>query len=85
MCCNWPHTSTRDDRPSRSVDRYGPADSLIEALGDVLGPLPVIAEELGYMTQEVYKFRERFGFPSMKVLQYVFSRTRLKLALVMSC
>jgi len=29
----------------------GPADSLIEALRDALGTLPVIAEDLGYMTR----------------------------------
>ncbi len=51
----------------------GPADSLIEALDEALGPLPVIAEDLGYMTQEVYEFRERFGFSGMKVLQFAFN------------
>ncbi len=51
----------------------GPADSLIEALEKALGSLPVIAEDLGYMTQEVYEFRERTGFPGMKILQFAFS------------
>ncbi len=51
----------------------GPADSLIEALGDALGPLPVIAEDLGYMTEKVNEFRKRFGFPGMKVLQFAFN------------
>ncbi|NMA35468.1 MAG: 4-alpha-glucanotransferase [Clostridiaceae bacterium] len=51
----------------------GPADSLIEALDEALGSLPVIAEDLGYMTQEVYEFRERFGFSGMNVLQFAFN------------
>lgn len=51
----------------------GPADSLVDALRDTLGPLPVIAEDLGYMTEEVYEFRERTGFPGMKVLQFAFN------------
>ncbi len=51
----------------------GPADSLIEALDEALGPLPVIAEDLGYMTEKVYEFRERFGFSGMKVLQFAFN------------
>ncbi len=50
----------------------GPADALFDALKEELGPLPVIAEDLGYMTQEVYEFRERTGFPGMKVLQFAF-------------
>jgi 4-alpha-glucanotransferase len=51
----------------------GPADSLIEALRDALGTLPVIAEDLGYMTREVDAFRDRSGFPGMKVLQFAFN------------
>lgn len=41
----------------------GPGDSLINALEDALGPLPVIAEDLGYMTQEVYDFVRERAFP----------------------
>jgi len=50
-----------------------PADALIDALREALGTLPVIAEDLGYMTQEVYEFRERTGFPGMKILQFAFN------------
>lgn len=51
----------------------GPADALFEAMEKELGPLPIIAEDLGYMTEEVYAFRERTGFPGMKVLQFAFN------------
>ena len=51
----------------------GPADALFEAMEMELGDLPIIAEDLGYMTEEVYDFRERWGFPGMKVLQFAFN------------
>ena len=51
----------------------GPADSLFDALEEALGPLPIIAEDLGYMTTEVDALRERTGFPGMKVLQFAFN------------
>lgn len=51
----------------------GPADRLFEAARAALGPLSIIAEDLGYMTEEVYQFRERTGFPGMKILQFAFN------------
>lgn len=51
----------------------GPGDDLFDALEGALGSLPIIAEDLGYMTQDVYAFRERRGFPGMKVLQFAFN------------
>lgn len=51
----------------------GPADALFEAIREALGPLPIIAEDLGYMTVEVEAFRDRTGFPGMKVLQFAFN------------
>ena len=40
-----------------------------KALGD---DLPIIAEDLGVITPEVEKLRDRFRFPGMKVLQFAF-------------
>ncbi|NLW54195.1 MAG: 4-alpha-glucanotransferase [Clostridiaceae bacterium] len=51
----------------------GPADKLFEAIKGELGDLPLFAEDLGYMTKEVSDFRDRTGFPSMKVLQFAFN------------
>ncbi len=51
----------------------GPADKLFDAIKAELGDLPLFAEDLGYMTKEVCEFRERVGFPSMKVLQFAFN------------
>ena len=37
-----------------------------------MGDLPVIAEDLGFLTEKVYKLLEKSGFPGMKVLQFAF-------------
>lgn len=50
----------------------GPGDALFSALIDSLGPLPVIAEDLGLITPDVEALRDRFGFPGMKILQFAF-------------
>jgi len=51
----------------------GPRDDFFEALQHVLGSsLPVIAEDLGYITPEVRGLRDRFGFPGMKIIQFGF-------------
>ncbi len=52
--------------------KKGPAMDLFRQLERKLGALPVIAEDLGYMTQEVYDFRKESGFPGMKILQFAF-------------
>lgn len=50
----------------------GPGEGLFTALIDALGPLPVIAEDLGVITPDVEALRDRFGFPGMKILQFAF-------------
>jgi 4-alpha-glucanotransferase len=51
----------------------GPGAALFTALEEALGPLPVIAEDLGEITPDVIELRDRFGFPGMKILQFGFS------------
>ena len=51
----------------------GPGIALFEALERALGPLPIIAEDLGLITPEVEALRLRTGFPGMRVLQFAFS------------
>lgn len=53
----------------------GPAIELFDAIKDALGEVSIIAEDLGYMTEEVYKFRLATGFPGMKILQFAFEYT----------
>jgi 4-alpha-glucanotransferase len=48
----------------------GPGDALFEALRSALGPLPIVAEDLGLITPAVDELRARHGIPGMKVLQF---------------
>ncbi len=50
----------------------GPGAVLFEAIEAALGPLPVVAENLGVITPEVEALRERFGWPGMAILQFAF-------------
>jgi len=50
----------------------GPNEDLFKALDSVLGDLPFIAEDLGYITREVTELRKKLGIPGMKVLQFGF-------------
>ncbi|MBZ5586617.1 MAG: 4-alpha-glucanotransferase [Acidobacteriia bacterium] len=50
----------------------GPGSELFRALRARLGPLPIVAENLGVITPEVEAIREEFGFPGMAVLQFAF-------------
>ncbi|RMF56262.1 MAG: 4-alpha-glucanotransferase [Bacteroidetes bacterium] len=50
----------------------GPGADLFEALQRALGPLPVVAENLGVITDEVTALMERFDFPGMAILQFGF-------------
>ncbi len=50
--------------------RPGPGAKLFQAVQANLGPLPVIAEDLGVVTPQVDALRRRFGFPGMKVLHF---------------
>lgn len=51
----------------------GPGEPLFRALEAALGPLPLVAEDLGLITPEVDALRERLGLPGMKVLQFGFT------------
>ena len=50
----------------------GPDHSLFEEINNQLGKLPLIAEDLGVITDGVRKLRDDFNFPGMKVLQFAF-------------
>ena len=50
----------------------GPGRLLFDAVQKRLGEVPIIAEDLGFMTPEVYALRDRYGFPGMKILQFAF-------------
>jgi len=50
-----------------------PAAELFAALESALGPLPLVAEDLGIITAEVDALRLNLGMPGMRVLQFGFS------------
>jgi 4-alpha-glucanotransferase len=49
-----------------------PGEALFAAIEAALGKVPIIAEDLGLITPDVIKLRERCGFPGMKILQFAF-------------
>ena len=49
-----------------------PGTELLTALKDALGPLPLVAEDLGVITPDVVALRRSFGLPGMRVLQFAF-------------
>jgi 4-alpha-glucanotransferase len=53
--------------------RDGPGADLFHALDGALDALPVVAEDLGVITEPVRALRDRFGFPGMAVLQFAFN------------
>lgn len=51
----------------------GPRDDFFHSLQrSIGGTLPVIAEDLGFITEEVRSLRDRFAFPGMKIIQFGF-------------
>ena len=50
----------------------GPGASLFKAVEERLGPLPLVAENLGMITPDVTQLMDDFGFPGMAVLQFAF-------------
>ncbi len=50
----------------------GPGEAIFEQLAGALGTLPIIAEDLGIITDDVTALREQLGLPGMNVLQFAF-------------
>jgi len=58
-----------------AVDGYWeetPGDALLAALADSFHRLPIVAEDLGIITEEVRELRHKYGLPGMSVLQFAF-------------
>jgi 4-alpha-glucanotransferase len=52
--------------------RRGPGSAVFDAATRSLGSLPVIAEDLGVITEPVTRLRRSLGFPGMVVMQFGF-------------
>ncbi len=50
----------------------GPGAAPFEAAERALGPLPIVAEDLGMITDAVHELRDQLDFPGMRVLQFGF-------------
>jgi len=50
----------------------GPGRDFFVRMGEVLGELPIIAEDLGIITPAVTALRRELGFPGMKIIQFAF-------------
>lgn len=51
-----------------------PGYELLATVKEHLGELPAIAEDLGFITPEVDKMKNKFGFPGMKIMQFAFDK-----------
>lgn len=51
----------------------GPAKALFTAFQKKFNPLPIIAEDLGLITEDVKALRDQFALPGMKILQFGFT------------
>jgi len=62
------------DAPTAKGGRWvkGPDMAFVEAVRNGLPHLEMIAEDLGYLTQEVLDLRDNSGYPGMKVLEFAF-------------
>ena len=56
----------------------GPGIDLFNAIKKELGDLPLIAEDLGVITDGVRELRDSTGLPGMKVLQFAFDKNEFK-------
>jgi 4-alpha-glucanotransferase len=62
-------------KPTAEIGRWvkGPGIEVFEAARQALGELPLIAENLGVITEEVEALREQLDLPGMRVLQFAFT------------
>jgi 4-alpha-glucanotransferase len=52
----------------------GPGRALFDAVRAALGELPLVAEDLGFITPEVNELRKAIRVPGMKILQFAFAQ-----------
>ena len=57
------------------VWRKGPGANLFKEVKNEFGDVPIIAEDLGFMTDEVRAMLKKCAFPGMKVVQFGFDGT----------
>ncbi len=49
-----------------------PGEKLFDTILEKCGELPILAEDLGFVTEGVEKLRDKYNFPGMKIIQFAF-------------
>ncbi len=62
----------KEKTAKNGIWREGPKMDFFDSVREQLGSIPIIAEDLGYLTPSVKQLLENTGFPGMKVLQFAF-------------
>jgi 4-alpha-glucanotransferase len=72
LCAYW---EIEAGSPTAEIGQWRPApgDALLRALRESIADLPLMAEDLGDITPDVYELRDKYGLPGMKVLQFAFN------------
>lgn len=52
----------------------GPGLELFDAIRNALGELPLVAEDLGFITEDVHELRKAIGIPGMRIVQFGFGQ-----------
>ena len=63
-----------DTNAKRGQWRKGPGMDLFHAVEKAIGKQPIIAENLGYLTDSVKQLLSESGFPGMKILEFAFDK-----------
>ena len=54
------------------MEKSCPGIDFFQTVKEKLGDLPIIAEDLGFLTDSVHQLLKETGFPGMKVLEFAF-------------
>jgi 4-alpha-glucanotransferase len=60
----------------KGIWQPGPRYDFFDVVREALGELPIVAEDLGVITQEVESLRDTYNLPGMKVLQFAWSEPK---------
>ena len=72
LAAHWAIPASAPDARSGEW-RHTPGNDLMRMLLDEFGELPLVAEDLGVITEDVEVLRRHFHLPGMRVLQFAFS------------
>lgn len=67
------HVPPHDENAINGQWVPGPGAKLFQAIEQQFGKLPIVAEDLGLITEDVHQLRQEFGMPGMRVLQFALS------------